>query len=109
MAAVDHVPYRALLLRLTPSTIHMKSAARLLLAPALLFAGACALSSSSSSTSAAASMPAADMSMSPPSPDPRVGLRPGTMARYARDTTKRVIVQPAEPSREKLAILFGPF
>ena len=80
----------------------MKPVARYLLAPALLLAGACAMSSSSSSSS---SMPAADMSMSPPSPDPRVGLRPGTMARYARDTTKKVIVQPAAESAWNMRLL----
>ena len=80
----------------------MKPVARYLLAPALLLAGACAMSSSSSSSS---SMPAADMSMSPPSPDPRVGLRPGTMARYARDTTKKVIVQPAAEAAWNMRLL----
>lgn len=35
------------------------------------------------------------MSATPPSPDPRVGLTPGTMARYAKDTTKRVMTKAA--------------
>ena len=40
-------------------------------------------------------MMAPNMSMSPPSPDPRVGLRAGTMAPWSKDTAKRVIVQRA--------------
>ncbi len=35
------------------------------------------------------------MSMTPPSPDPRVGLRPGVMAKYPKDTTKRITITPA--------------
>ena len=46
------------------------------LAAGLLFAAAC---SSSYSSSGGAPAPAADLSMTPPSPDPRVGLRAGWM------------------------------
>ena len=35
------------------------------------------------------------MSLSPPSPDPRVGLRPGTMTKWSKDSTKRIMVTPA--------------
>ena len=38
---------------------------------------------------------APNMSATAPSPDPRVGLRAGTMAPWPKDTTKRMIVQPA--------------
>ena len=82
----------------------MKPAARSLftmsLASGLLFATACAMSSSSSSPA-----PSADMSMSPPSPDPRVGLRAGTMAKWSKDTTKKVIVQPAAEAAWNMQLL----
>ena len=35
------------------------------------------------------------MSATAPSPDPRVGLRPGVMVPYPKDTTRRMIVTPA--------------
>jgi hypothetical protein len=46
-----------------------------LLATGLLYVASCATSSSPSSS--AASVSGRDMSTSPPSPDPRIGLRPG--------------------------------
>ena len=65
-------------------------------------AAACATSSSSSSSSP---MPAADMSTAPPSPDPRVGLRAGTMARWPKDTTKKMIVSPAAETQWNMRLL----
>src|SRR6185436_13639833 len=50
---------------------------------------ACAKSSTSSP--AAGPSPMANMSTTAPSPDPRVGLRAGTMVRWDKDTTRRVI------------------
>ncbi len=35
------------------------------------------------------------MSATAPSPDPRVGLKPGLMGKWSKDTTKRVMLQPA--------------
>ena len=55
------------------------------------YSAACASSTPSNS----APPPVANMSTSPPSPDPRIGLAPGTMTRWAKDTTKRVIATPA--------------
>jgi hypothetical protein len=54
------------------------------------YAAACA--SMSSSTSEPSSP---NMSASAPSPDPRVGLRPGTMVRWSKDTTKKTIATKA--------------
>ncbi|MEO5798734.1 MAG: hypothetical protein ABIZ70_03355 [Gemmatimonadales bacterium] len=66
---------------------------------ASLATGALALAACGSSSTTAGSMPApsqgGSMSMSAPSPDPRVGLRPGTMVRWAKDSTKMVIGSPA--------------
>ncbi|MEO8624675.1 MAG: hypothetical protein ABI625_26570 [bacterium] len=45
------------------------------------------------------------MSTSPPSPDPRIGLRPGTMARWPKDTTKKVIVQKAAETAWNMQLL----
>src|SRR5439155_19600597 len=53
-----------------PVTVRILSAS---LALGVLYAAACATSSSMSS----APSPAANMSTSPPTPDPRIGLRPG--------------------------------
>jgi hypothetical protein len=55
----------------------------------LLYATACAKSYSSSASAGPA--PAVNMSTTPPSPDPRVGLSPGKTERSTRDTTRRVI------------------
>jgi hypothetical protein len=66
------------------------------LAIGLLYTAACA---SGSSTAGAPAAPAGggtmSMSATAPSPDPRVGLKPGIMAKWSKDTTKRVMVQPA--------------
>ena len=64
---------------------------------ALLYTAACAMHSSSSSKTMTSPIAASALSMSttPPSPDPRVGLRPGTMSRYDKDTTKRIMTAPA--------------
>src|SRR5688572_27525567 len=60
-----------------------------------VYIAACASSSSPSSTASPTTSVVADMSTSPPSPDPRVGLRPATVKRWEKDTTRRVIDQPA--------------
>src|SRR5438477_13112700 len=67
-----------------------------------MYAAACATSSSSSSS---APRPAVNMSTSPPSPDPRVGLAPGTMVRYAKDTTKRIMGKKAAEAYWNMALL----
>ena len=58
-----------------------------------VYAAACASSSSTSGGDTGTVQ--ADMSTSPPSPDPRVGLAPGTLKRWEKDTTRFVIDRPA--------------
>ena len=67
------------------------------LAAGVLYSAACASGSSSSGSPAAPAASGGTMSMSAtaPSPDPRVGLKPGIMGKWAKDTTKRVMLQPA--------------
>lgn len=62
------------------------------LAVGTMAAAACA---TMPSTSSSGDSPAPNMSTSAPNPDPRVGLRPGTMVRYAKDTTKKILGEPA--------------
>src|SRR5688572_18930394 len=64
----------------------MAAVSKLSLAMGLLALPAC---SSSYSSPGGAPAPAADMSTTPPSPDPRIGLRAGTTR---RDTARRVSV-----------------
>ena len=65
-------------------------------------AAACATMPVSSSSDDA---PAPNMSATAPSPDPRVGLRPGTMTRYAKDTTKKVLALPAAEASWNMRLL----
>jgi hypothetical protein len=69
----------------------------LVAAGAATYASACASSTPSAGAPAAAPATAmmGSMSPTPPRPDPRVGLRPGTTKRPAYDTTKRMVDQPA--------------
>ena len=82
-------------------SIPRRSGAALLtaaLAGVTLYASACASSGSTSGGApAAAPSSGARITMSPnvPSPDPRIGLKAGTVQRYAKDTTKRQLVTPA--------------
>ncbi|MEO7084995.1 MAG: hypothetical protein ABI442_00275 [Gemmatimonadaceae bacterium] len=46
-----------------------------------------------------------DMSTTPPNPDPRVGLAAGTMVKYDKDTTKRVIAKKAGEAYWNMRIL----
>ena len=70
---------------------------------AALAASACASSTSSSPSAGAGPTP--DMSATPPSPDPRVGLRAGVMAPWPKDTSRRMIVQPAAEASWNLRLL----
>ncbi len=73
---------------------------------AALAGAACASSTSSSSTTVGAgAMVASAMSTTPPTPDPRVGLRPGRMAPWPKDTTRRYIVEPAAEAIWNLKLL----
>ncbi len=45
------------------------------------------------------------MSTTPPSPDPRVGLRPGIMTQYSKDSTKRIMVKPAAEASWNMRLL----
>ena len=45
------------------------------------------------------------MSTTAPSPDPRVGLRPGVMAPYPKDTTKRMTIKPAAEASWNMRLL----
>jgi hypothetical protein len=83
-------------------SIHFLSAAAL---AGAMYAAACSSSSSSTSSSGPAPMMAASMSMNPPSPDPRIGLRAGKVVPLPRDTTKRMIVEPAAEAIWNLRLL----
>ncbi|MEO7456499.1 MAG: hypothetical protein ABIY52_09570 [Gemmatimonadaceae bacterium] len=78
---------------------------RLSLIAATLTVAACSAGMSSSSSSASSDYPTPDMSTSAPSPDPRVGLRAGTMAKWDKDTTKKVIVSPAAEAQWNMRLL----
>jgi len=58
---------------------------------ASLYATACASGGSGAGSSGVAPAGKIDMSASPPNPDPRVGLRAGTLARLPSDSTKRMV------------------
>ena len=62
-----------------------------------LYASACASGSSSGVSVGSGPAAGGKITMSPdkPTPDPRVGLAPGTTKRYAVDTTKRLVDKPA--------------
>jgi hypothetical protein len=45
------------------------------------------------------------MSTTPPSPDPRVGLAPGEMARWAKDSTKRYITKKAAEAQWNMRLV----
>ena len=81
---------------------HFYSAALVVVA---LYGAACASSSSKASTAGAGPMMASSMSTTPPSPDPRVGLRAGTMAPWPKDTSRRMIVQPAAEASWNLRLV----
>ncbi|MEP6729902.1 MAG: hypothetical protein ABJE10_04645 [bacterium] len=68
------------------------------LATGLLYAAACATTSSSATSGTS-------MASMSPSSDPRVGLRPGTMAKWPKDTTKHVIVTPAAEAAWNMRLL----
>jgi hypothetical protein len=63
----------------------------------VMYSAACAGHSSSPASSMASSSAASGLNMSTtaPNPDPRVGLAPGVMAPYPKDTTKRMTIKPA--------------
>lgn len=63
-----------------------------------LYASACASGSSGGGASASSPAPAGNITMSPnkPSPDPRIGLAPGTTKQYPFDTTRRQLVTKAK-------------
>jgi len=67
-----------------------------------LAGSACA---SSTSSRASGPMMTSSMSATAPSPDPRVGLRAGRMAPWPKDTTKRMIVEPAAEAIWNLKLL----
>ncbi|MDB4878472.1 MAG: hypothetical protein JWM41_4918 [Gemmatimonadetes bacterium] len=73
------------------------------LAAGLLYAAACA--STSTSASSSSNMSAPDMSMSPPSPDPRVGLRAGSMVKWSKDTTKKTLATRAAEASWNMRLL----
>ena len=75
----------------------------LTLGAAAVYAAACMSGGGMGSTSSGGG--AMDMSTSPPSPDPRVGLAPGTMNVYSGDTTKRVIGKKAAEAYWNMRIL----
>jgi hypothetical protein len=76
------------------------------LAAGVLVAAACATGSSGSS-SASGNMSPADINMSPtpPSPDPRVGLKPGTMVPWAKDPSKKVLAERAGEASWNLRLI----
>jgi hypothetical protein len=91
-------------LNVKPESKHRSLGSRWSAAPlsALVLAGAafaasCASggSSSTESPSASAGGPSVTLSATPPSPDPRVGLRAGTVKRNPLDTTRFIVDQPA--------------
>ena len=45
------------------------------------------------------------MSTTPPSPDPRVGLRAGIMTTYSKDSTKRIMAKPAAEASWNMRLL----
>ena len=76
------------------------------LAAGLLIAAACATGSpGSSSTSGEFSPSEINLSPTPPRPDPRVGLKPGTMVRWAKDSTKKVIAEKAGEAAWNMRLL----
>ncbi len=77
---------------------------RLTLAAVVMTIAACS-GAMSSGSSASNEYPAPDMSTSPPSPDPRVGLRPGTMGKWPGDTTKKVMTSYAAEASWNLRLL----
>jgi hypothetical protein len=70
------------------------------LAGGAVFAAACAKSGSMSSP-----QPAYVYKLTPPSPDPRVGLAPGTMMRLPSDTTRFVVATPAREASWNMRLL----
>ncbi len=75
------------------------------LAGAALYAVSCASSGSSSSDTPSMSGGAVNMSTTPPSPDPRVGLRAGTVKRNPLDTTRFIVDQPAAEAAWNLRLI----
>jgi hypothetical protein len=67
----------------------------LALAGAAFYAASCASGGTGSSESPAVSGGAVTLSATPPSPDPRVGLRAGTVKRNPLDTIRFIVDQPA--------------
>ena len=82
-----------------------------LTALALVVFVSCAKSSSSSGGAVAIApapsmmTPMGSMTAAAPSPDPRVGLRPGTLKRWEKDTTKFIVDQPAAEASWNMRLL----
>ncbi|MCX5766441.1 MAG: hypothetical protein NTZ43_04345 [Gemmatimonadetes bacterium] len=82
------------------------------LAVTALYASACA--SQSSASAGVAPTPAVNMSTAAPSPDPRVGLKAGTLAKLPADTTRRMVSTPAAEASWNMRLVknvlpVGPF
>jgi hypothetical protein len=75
------------------------------LAGGLLYAAACASTSSSSTMESTPSNTSPNMSMSPPSPDPRVGLRPGSLAPWKYDASKKTLATRAAEASWNMRLL----
>jgi hypothetical protein len=67
----------------------------LVLTSAAFYVAACASGGSGGTEAPATSGAAVTLSATPPSPDPRVGLRAGTVKRNPLDTTRFIVDQPA--------------
>lgn len=75
---------------------------------ASLAIGTLVLAACASSSSTAGNIPApsqGNMSMSAPSPDPRVGLRAGTMVPWSKDPSKQVIGVPAAEAQWNMRLV----
>ena len=67
----------------------------LVLTSAAFYVASCASGGSGGTEAPATSGAAVTLSATPPSPDPRVGLRAGTVKRNQNDTTRVIVDQPA--------------
>ncbi|HYV96840.1 MAG TPA: hypothetical protein VE967_05245, partial [Gemmatimonadaceae bacterium] len=87
----------------------MRHSLRFLIATSAVVGLACAKSSSSGSSTMAiapkSAEPAPNMSLTAPTPDPRVGLRAGTMMKWPKDTSKNVVDRPAAEAAWNMRLL----